>query len=56
MHDRKNPAAEVIEALEEARAEWLAAAIEQGLTIPRLMGERESRGTMRKLLVPARSR
>lgn len=37
-------APEAIEALEEARAEWLAAAIEQGLTIPRPMGEREYSG------------
>ena len=37
-------AAEAIDALEEARAEWLAAAIDQGLTIPRPLGEREFSG------------
>lgn len=37
-------APEAVDALEEARAEWLAAAIDQGLTIPRPMGSRDYSG------------
>ncbi len=37
-------APEAVDALEEARAEWLSAAIEQGLAIPRPMGVRDYSG------------